>query len=469
MENTVKKYLPLILLIVVSSAAATDSQWPRFRGPNGAGVSNATTVPVKWTDKDYNWTIKLPGEGYSSPVVSGGKIFLTSTDKRTAKRAILCLAADDGRTLWRKDYPSTAHKMHRDNSYAASTPPVDAERVYVTWTTPKEVTLLALDHAGSEVWRRDLGAFVGLHGSATSPIVVGDLVVLANDQEDLKVYGYIPRTDVGKSFLIAVDRKTGKTRWQVPRRSILAAYSTPCARQSDGGRAELIFTTTAHGMTGVDAITGKVNWEVPRIFPDRCAGSPIIAGGLVIASYGRGNFGSLLVAVRPGSKKDKVRAKVVWSMKKKVPLVPTSLAIDGRLFCWTDRGTVTCLSVATGKQIWQHRVGSSFYSSPVCVNGRLYCASKKGVVFVLAAADKFELLAKVSLGEMCYATPAVCDGVMYLRTNTKLFSLGGKKTKPLITSSSITSSSAPSSSEVFPRYMPEIVEEKRCPRPAMSL
>ncbi|MBL7218741.1 MAG: PQQ-binding-like beta-propeller repeat protein [Phycisphaerae bacterium] len=420
-----KKYLPLILLTIVSSAAAADSQWSRFRGPNGAGVSNAATIPIKWTDKDYNWTTKLPGEGYSSPVLWGSKIFLTATEKKTAKRIILCLSTTGGRILWRKDYASKTHKMHRDNSYAAATPALDAERVYLTWSTPKEVTLLALDHDGKEVWRRNLGGFVGLHGSATSPVVVGDLVVLANDQEDMQVYGWHPSKDVGKSFLIAVDRKTGKTRWQVPRRSFLAAYSTPCVYKGDEARGELIFTTTAHGMTAVDAISGKVNWEVPKIFLDRCAGSPIVAGGLVIASYGRGNFGSLLVAVRP--KKKGVRAKVVWSMKKKVPLVPTPLAVGGRLFCWTDQGTVTCLDIATGKQIWQERVGSSFYSSPVCVNARLYCASKKGVVFVIAAAGMFELLAKVNLGEQCYSTPSIADGVMYIRTNTKLFSLGGKK------------------------------------------
>jgi len=427
METTLKKYLPLILLIVISSATAADPQWSRFRGPNGAGVSDAKTIPVKWTDKDYNWTAKLPGTGYSSPVLWGGKIFLTSTDKKTARRTILCLSADDGRVLWLRNYASKTHKMHRDNSYAAATPALDAERVYVTWSTPKEVTLLALDHAGKEVWRRELGPYVGLHGTATSPIVVGDTVVLANDQDNMKWYQAFFKSDrKGTSFLIAVDRKTGKTRWQVPRRTSLAAYGTPCVRKDENGLSELIFTSTAHGMTAVDAATGKVNWEVPKIFLDRCAGSPIVAGGLVIASYGRGNFGSLLVAVRP--KKKNVRAKVVWSMEKKqVPLVPTPLATGGRLFCLAGQGVVTCLDVATGKQIWQERVGSSFYSSPVCVNSRLYCASKKGVVFVIAAADKFELLAKVDLGEQCYATPAVADGVMYLRTNTKLFSLGGKK------------------------------------------
>ncbi|MDP6546872.1 MAG: PQQ-binding-like beta-propeller repeat protein [Phycisphaerae bacterium] len=422
-----KKYLPLILLVILSMrAVAAEPQWSRFRGPNGAGISDAAAIPVKWADEDYNWTAKLPGKGYSSPVVWGSKIFLTSTDKK-ATRIIQCLSTTDGRTLWRKDYKSKTHKMHRDNSYAAATPTVDAERVYVTWSTPKEVTLLALDHAGKEVWRRDLGGYVGLHGTATSPVVVGDTVVLGNDQDNMKWYHAFFKNDrKGVSFLIAVDRKTGKTRWKAPRITSLAAYGTPCVRKGDNGLSELIFASTSHGVTAVDAASGKVNWEVPKVFLDRCAGSPIVAGGLVIASYGRGNFGSLLVAVRP--QKGAARAKVVWSMKgRQVPLVPTPLAIDGRLFCWAGQGTVTCLDAATGKQIWQERVGSSFYSSPVCVNGRLYCASKKGVMYVIAADDKFKLLAKVNLGEQCYATPAVADGVMYIRTNTKLMSLGGKK------------------------------------------
>ena len=414
----------------VSAMRAGAQEWGRFRGPNGEGIAEAPAVPVTWTEVDHNWKVKLPGGGYSSPVLWGRKVFLTSTDSRTAKRLILCLAADDGRTLWRKEYASSAYKMHRDNSYASSTPAVDAERVYLTWTTPKEVALAALDHAGGEVWRRGLGPFVGLHGSGASPIVVGDLVVLANDQEDLNLYSFLPKVEPsrvpGKSFLIAVDRKTGKTRWQLPRSTALAAYSTPCVRQGDDGPPELIFSSTAHGITAVDSATGKVAWEVPKVFRDRCAGSPVCAGGLVIASYGLGSRGTRLVAVRPGSKKGNVPPEIAWDMTEKVPLVPTSLAIDGRLFCWSDDGTVTCLAVATGKQIWQQRVDGRFYGSPVCVNGRLYCISKKGVVFVVAAAGKFELLAKVDLGEMSYSTPAVAGGAMYLRTHSHLISIGGK-------------------------------------------
>ena len=427
--NIVKKIISLIVLLILSALSiAAGPQWARFRGPNGAGISDAKTIPVKWTEKDYNWKINLPGAGYSSPVVWGDKIFLTSTDK-TARRIIQCVSASDGRTLWRKDYSSKTHRMHRDNSYAAATPAVDAERVYVTWSTPKHVSLAALDHSGKEVWFLDLGPYVGLHGSGVSPIVVGDMVVLANDQEDLKWYGFLSDKSKGDSFLLAVDCKTGKTVWKVPRRTTLGAYGTPCVRKTDDGKSEIIFTSTAYGFTAVDAATGKENWNLPKIFRDRCAGSPIVAGDLVIASYGYGNYGTLLAAIRPGSKKKNVRAKVAWKMEKskKPPLVPTSLAIDGRLFCLTDQGTMSCLEVATGKMIWQKHIGGKFYASPVCADGRLYCVSKKGVVHVIAAAGEYKPLARISLGEMSYSTPAIADGVMYLRTKTKLFSLGGKK------------------------------------------
>ena len=168
---------------------------------------------------------------------------------------------------------------------------------------------------------------------------------------------------------------------------------------------------------------------MPKVFLDRCAGSPIVADGLVFASYGRGNYGSLLVAVRPGSKTKGVKAKVLWNMKKsrKPPLTCTSLAIGGRLFCVTDQGIASCLDLKTGKEIWQEKLGANFYASPVCVNGILYCISKKGVMHVFPAADEFKLLAKISLGEAGCATPAIADGVMFIRTNTKLMSLGGKK------------------------------------------
>jgi outer membrane protein assembly factor BamB len=418
------RLLAILALMLFASAGgrAADNDWPRFRGPNGQGISDATTVPVQWTDKDYNWKVALPGTGHSSPVVWGDRIFLTCADAQTAKRMVLCLAAADGRTLWQRDYPSKTYGQNEENNYASATPAADADAVYLTWTAPEEVVLLALDHAGTEKWRRRLGPYPTRHGSGTSPIVYQDLVILSNDQEGTRFV-----SSEGKSFIVAVDRTSGETRWQSDRRTVLAAYSTPCVFRADGGPPELIFTSTAHGITAIDPATGKVNWEIDRIFLDRCVASPVLAPGLVIASYGYGNRGTRLVAVRPGSKAKGVEPQVAWDMKKDVPLIPTPIIKDGRLFCWADDGTVTCLTVETGRPVWQERLGTQFFASPVCVNNRLYGISKKGEVFVIAAADKFELLARVPLGEPTNATPAVAGGVMYLRTASHLMSLGGKK------------------------------------------
>jgi len=420
-----------VFLLLVSGACADQRAWPRFRGPDGTGVSDATTVPVAWTDQDYNWKVKLPGVGHSSPVVWGKRMFVTCGDPDTARRTILCLDTADGRTLWQRDYPSNTFKKHRANSYATATPAVDAGGVVVTWTTPREVVLLALDPGGRQTWRRNLGPFVGLHGSGTSPIIVEDLVVLANDQEDPKrlpsVYGRSPTMPAGKSFLIAVDRKTGQTRWQVPRRTTLAAYSTPCMYRPDGGTPELIFTSTAHGITAIDPASGKVNWEIDHLFRDRCVGSPVSGAGLVIAGYGYGIRGTRYVAVRPGRSSGSSEPTLAYEVRQSVPLVPTPLVNRGRLFLWGDDGVVTCLNVSSGEVIWRERVGGAFYGSPVCVGNRLYCIARDGDVVVLAASDTFKRLARVPLGEPSHTTPAVSDGVMYLRTCSSLFSLGGKK------------------------------------------
>ena len=220
---------------------AEEGEWSRFRGPNGAGISNATTVPDKWTEKDYNWKVELPGVGHSSPVVWGRRVFVTCGNAETAERTVLCLDAADGRTLWHREYPSATYAQHPDSGYASATPAVDAGGVIVTWTTPAEVILLALDLDGRQLWRRNLGPFVAVQGSGSSPIICGDLVVLANDQENPSLipgHKKDPPEPMGKSFLIAVDRKTGRTRWKIDRPTSFSSLSTPCVYRRGGRPAQ---------------------------------------------------------------------------------------------------------------------------------------------------------------------------------------------------------------------------------------
>ena len=407
------------------------NEWTRFRGPNGSGISGAQSIPVKWTAKEYNWTIALPGDGSSSPVVWKEKLFVTCNDRTKSIRSVVCVNATDGKILWRRDFPYVSYRMHRDNDFASSTPTVDGDGVVVVWSMPKQLLMLALDLEGKELWRRDLGPYVGIHGSASSPIIADGLVVLANDQMDPKVMKRFLPKDASmvpeKSFLIAVDRMTGKTRWKIDRRTVLAGYSTPCVRQTGGGAPEVVFSGTAHGMTGVDLATGKINWEIKGILNSRVVSSPQLYQDLVFGSYGSGLSAQRLVAVRAPRKGGVKEPKVAYNVSQSPPLVPSCLIKDDLLFLWTDSGIVSCLDAATGARHWRERVGGNYYCSPVWIDGRLYCTSKEGDVVVLAADKTFKLLAKNPLGEECFAIPAVAHGVMYQRTQTKLFSLGGEK------------------------------------------
>lgn len=414
------------VLALVSTAGSAQGEWTRFRGANGSGIGEAATVPPTWTEQDYNWKVKLPGIGHSSPVVWGERIFVTSGDPETAKRFILCLHRADGRVLWQREYSSQTYKQHEDNCCATATPASDAAGVVVTWSTPKQVTLLALDLEGGEVWRRDLGPFVAQSGSGISPILYEDLVVLANDQDDLKLDPNEKSTEAGISFLIAVDRQTGRTRWQTPRPTTFGGFGTPCVYQAEDGRRELIFISIARGVTGVDPQTGRINWELDLKFRGRTVASPVLGAGFVFAGASGYNAlsGDRCIAVRPGSREQ--TPQIAYEVRHAVPMVPTPLVKGDRLYLWSDNGIVSCLNAANGEVIWRERVGGSFYGSPVWVSGRLYCLAKNGDVVVLAAADKFELLSRVPLGELSYATPAVAGGVMYLRTQSQLFSLGGK-------------------------------------------
>lgn len=419
----------LIISLVLHWLECPAQEWTRFRGPNGSGISPVKNFPLKWTADDYNWQIDLPVKGSSSPVLWGKRLFLMGDDAAKRQRSVLCVDTDSGRILWRRDYPVKHHYLHRDNDFASATPCVDKDGIIVVWSDPEQLLMTALSLDGKEMWQRDLGPYKGLHGSSNSPIIAGGLVVLANDQMDPKRFAwYLPEgtnMDPGNSFLIALDRKTGKTRWKVKRKSELAGYATPCIRRS-GGRTEVVFTSTAHGITAVDLHSGRISWEIDKIWDNRTVSSPQLFGDLVFGSFGKGLSGQRLVAVRP-EKPGSPKGELVYDIRRSVPLVPCFVVKDGLLFLLTDSGIATCVDAATGKEHWRERVRGEFYSSPIWIEGRLYCVSKRGQIVVLAASRKFEVLARMELGEKTFATPAVANGVMYLRTQSRLYSLGNAK------------------------------------------
>jgi outer membrane protein assembly factor BamB len=419
------RLLAIALAFATSSAAA--EEWTRFRGPNGTGISEATTVPTSFTESDYNWKVRLPGGGHSAPVIWQDKIFLASAEDETADRHALCLSTRDGSIVWQKTYKSSRHQRHNFNSFASATPAVDELHAYFVWSTPEEYTLLALDHAGNEAWKRDLGPFVSQHSCGTSPIVFEDLLILGNDQDGEGQAKKDGKPAGGKSFLIAVDRKTGSTRWTVDRDSDVVAYSTPCIYQPEGSPPQVIFNSSAHGITSINPKSGKINWEVGGLFDKRSCSSPILADGLLIGSCGSGGGGNYLVAIHPGGTDKPKAGQLAYRIDKAAPYVPTPIARNGLLFLWADGGVVSCVRAGTGETLWSNRVGGNYFGSPICVQDRIYNIAADGTLVVVAAADTFNLLAKNSLGELSHSTPAVANGTMYLRTFSHLISVGGKK------------------------------------------
>ncbi len=400
----------LLALGLLGTAGARE--WPRFRGPNGTGRGIAPGLPVRWGTNDYRWTVKLPGPGHSSPVLWGRRLFVNCAAPDGKSTLTVALDADTGRLLWRHTFPGGGYRLHRNNTFATSTPAADAERVYVAYENGDQAALAALDHAGEPAWEFPLRTVKFQHGLGHSPIVDGDLVIFSDDQ-------------ILPGRIVALEAATGKLRWEAPRRAGRADYSTPCRHQPPDGPAALVFNSQENGITAFDPGSGRLLWQSKRVLDKRCVSSAVVADGLLISTCGSGGGGNYVVALRPPDQPG-AAPEVAWTLRRSAPYVPTPLAVGRLLFLWSDGGIVSCVEAATGKTLWRKRVGGNFFSSPVYTDGKLFGVSTTGEVVVLAATDHFTLLGRTELGEQCHATPAIARGAIYFRTLTRLCCLPGR-------------------------------------------
>jgi len=410
-------------LSTASFAAAPEGDWNRFRGPNGSGVAPSANTPASFTEKDFNWRIELPGQGHSSPVISGNKIFVTVGDPDTGKRGLICLELATGKKLWNRDFDSHKFAQHKDNSFASASPSADGERVYFTFTTPESYKVYCLDYSGNELWTYDMGPWQSQHGAGCSPIVHEGMLIVPNDQ------------DGPTASLVALNAKTGTPKWKIERKPGLTAASTPCIFQPKGGPAQLILSCTASGLTSIDPLTGKLNWAQawpsPTASKLRSVASPVATDTLCVGTCGQGGADRSGAVVQPNAAEPAQAPKLLHKIPtgQALAYVPTPVIVGDLMFIWADAATVNCVKATTGQQIWQQKIPATkgrleFYSSPIVAGDKLYNVSKEGEVICLRAGEKFELLGRSELNEKCHATIAVAGNQLLVRTVSHLISVG---------------------------------------------
>ncbi|WP_339733887.1 PQQ-binding-like beta-propeller repeat protein [uncultured Gimesia sp.] len=387
--------------------------WPRFRGIDGSGISSEKGFPQKWTEKDYAWQKELPGVGHSSPSIWGDNLFVTSALGEGETRYLFCIDPKTGQEKWRRETKLKKSHKHRKGSWASSTPATDGEHVYVEFADEESYFLIAYDLKGNQIWERNLGSFTSQHGHGSSPIIYKDLLIATNDQQ-------------GPSSVTAFNKLTGKTIWQADRAVRRTSYATPIIINHPNTGPQLICVSGATGVSSLDPETGKANWTTGE-FPMRTVSSPVYGEGLIFATCGGGGRGKLLYGVDPTGSGNIKETHIKYQRSTKLPYVPTPIVYEGHLYLWGDSGVVSCVDLATQKNVWTERVDGGYSSSPVCINGVLYCIDENGQVAMIDASPQFKSYGKVKLNDPSHATVVVANGRMFLRTFKNLYCLDAQK------------------------------------------
>lgn len=406
--------VPLLLVLLCYCSQAND--WPQFRGPTGDGISPASHVPLEWSvDHNVVWKQPIPGTGWSSPVLSRGRLYLTSAvsaETGSVSLRALCVDASTGQIIWDVEVfqptPSATRQMHSKNSLASPTPLVTADRLFVHFG---HMGTAALDLSGNVLWRQNSLTYQPVHGNGGSPAMVDDVIVFSCDG------GHDP-------FLAALDQSTGEVRWRQPRNVPVAktfSFSTPTVIQL-GGQKQIV--SVGSGIVGsYDPRDGREIWRVT--FPEgySVVPRPVWANNLLFLSTGYDRPQILAIDPR-GADDDVTSTHVLWSHEKGAPSTPSMLAVENLLFFVSDHGVASCVDASTGEPLWTKRLGGDFSASPVFAEGRIYFQNEAGVTYVVQAAPTFQLLATNDLQERTLASPAITDGAIFLRSESHLWRIG---------------------------------------------
>lgn len=417
----------MLVGIGAGGSNATARDWPEFRGPTGQGHADANNLPLTWSPRDnVVWTTPLPGAGWSSPIVVGKRVYLTTAvevdgteseapaatkEGKSPGHSLRALAIDleSGNVAWNNEIfyqpLEQSQKIHAKNSRASPTPVFDGERLYVHFG-PR--TTAALDLDGKILWKNDRIDYQAQHGAGGSPVSSGDLLFFHCD-------------GVEKPFVVALDKSTGEEKWRTYRPETSSqrfSFATPLEIVVDG-KKQLVSPGSSF-VCSYDPQTGNEIWRVGFSTRWSVIPRPVFAEGLVFACTGYEGPPDLL-AIRPNGTGDVTATHVAWKTDKSAPHTPSPVAADGALYMVSDEGVATCLDAATGKVHWRERLGGNFSASPLYCNGRVYFADEEGVCTVVRAGDEFEQLARNDLEEATLASFAVVDNALLIRTQRRLY------------------------------------------------
>jgi outer membrane protein assembly factor BamB len=343
-----------------------------------------------------------------SPSIWNDRLVITTSNQDGTKRRCHCFRIADGSSIWKYEIDFDSHPKHAKNSFATSTPACAEEGPYLLFGSTTHYSVIALDWSGTVRWTRDLGKYLSQHGAGSSPIIVGDNLIVTYEQD-------------GPSSVVALDRKTGREVWKTERDTNLAAYATPIVVTDTEG-SQIIVSSKA-GLASLDPVTGQTLWSEP-CFAARCVGSPTAAGTNILASCGEGGRGLKLVCLNTHRTLSAGESRILWELTKTIPYCPTSVVVQNLVFMLLDNGVARCIKADTGEEVWTERLLSKVTSSPIQVGGRIVAVSETGQVAIFAAEEKFHLLGQGQLDDEFLATPAMAGDRMLLRGRHFLWCIG---------------------------------------------
>jgi len=428
--NTPLRFLSILALAALASSAF-GANWPAWRGPLGTGISEETNLPVEWSQtQNVKWRVELPEAGNSTPIVWGDRVFLTQAIGN--QRTLMCFNRNDGKVLWQSGVTAREKDpTHPTNPYCSASPVTDGERVIVSFASEG---LFCYDFDGKEIWHRtDLGRQVHIWGNASSPVIHGDLCFLNFGPGET-------------TYLLAVEKKTGKTVWkndedtgynkpQTPdpvsgktdNPQFIGSWTTPVITKIDG-KDQLLMSWPRH-LAAYDPATGKELWTCSGLNP-LVYTSPIYGDGVVVSM---GGYGGPAIGVRAGGSGDITATNRLWQNMRSPQRIGSGVVKDGHVYIHNDPGTVMCIDVKTGTPLWSERMKPTGgtgqnWSSVMLAGDKCYTITQGGDCFVFKADPKFELISVNSLGgERSNSSIVPSNGELFIRTHKALYCIAVKK------------------------------------------